>query len=252
MKKIYLLVLAALLTISAISAQDCNIGNETAIGVDAAFPTANFIVAYKFNLPEIGTLNGLAFVGRVAAEGSFKMALYQDNAGVPGELIVETATSSFTEGTNMITVANLELAPGDYWIARNFETGGEFYTVNANEVVGVYYIAGNYADPFPASFALTDQGDDFISPIFAQISCGTVGTYSFSENNIKMYPNPTTEKLYFAGMSEATAYSVFSMDGNHVASGSFAMNAAVNVAKLSAGMYFIKFENGATAKFVKE
>lgn len=69
-------------------------------------------------------------------------------------------------------------------------------------------------------------------------------------NAISVYPNPVGSMLYIQGVEEGDAVEIFSMTGSLVANFKYD-GAAIDVACLKAGMYFIR-SNGISAKFVKE
>ncbi|MEN9304549.1 MAG: hypothetical protein RL264_2978 [Bacteroidota bacterium] len=67
-----------------------------------------------------------------------------------------------------------------------------------------------------------------------------------------IYPNPTSEMLHFNGLTTASDYSIFSINGGVLMTGT--TSEVINVASLQAGYYWITVkENGksATAKFIK-
>jgi len=72
----------------------------------------------------------------------------------------------------------------------------------------------------------------------------------FIEDAISVYPNPVGSMLYIQGVEEGDAVEIFSMTGSLVANFKYD-GAAIDVAGLKAGMYFIR-SNGISAKFVKE
>ena len=73
-------------------------------------------------------------------------------------------------------------------------------------------------------------------------------------SSIKIYPNPTTNKLYFkSAIVENFKVSVFDILGKKVIEDSLNTNNALDVSQLHTGIYIIRFNDyNTTFKFVKE
>ena len=81
-----------------------------------------------------------------------------------------------------------------------------------------------------------------------------LGTDDNSINNIRIYPNPTAEKLYIKStISEDFRVTVFDLLGKKVMDASLNKNNPLDVSQLHKGLYFINFEDyNTTYKFVKK
>ena len=81
-----------------------------------------------------------------------------------------------------------------------------------------------------------------------------LGLEDNSLNTIRIYPNPTTEKLYIKStISDNFKVSVFDLLGKKVMDGSLNLNSPLDVSQLHKGLYFINFEDyNTTYKFVKK
>lgn len=71
---------------------------------------------------------------------------------------------------------------------------------------------------------------------------------------ISIYPNPTTDKLYFKStLNENFKVSVFDILGKKIIEKSVNINEALDVSQLHTGIYIIRFDDyNTTFKFVKE
>ncbi|MFD2541655.1 T9SS type A sorting domain-containing protein [Lacinutrix gracilariae] len=82
----------------------------------------------------------------------------------------------------------------------------------------------------------------------------TLSTQNNSIQELTIYPNPTTNSLYFKGnITEDLNVSVYNVLGKQVLNATVNQNQALDVSKLNNGVYIIKFNNYNSAyKFVKQ
>jgi len=76
--------------------------------------------------------------------------------------------------------------------------------------------------------------------------------YKINTEKVKIFPNPSKNSIQVSGLSEAEAYEVFSVLGAKVNNGKIADNEKIDIQNLTNGLYFLKFKNGNTIKFIKE
>jgi len=76
----------------------------------------------------------------------------------------------------------------------------------------------------------------------------------YSDRSYRIYPNPTSEKLFFSGLSSDNfSISVYDLLGKRVFKTTKTINSALDISKLLAGVYIIKFDDfNTTYKFIKE
>lgn len=84
----------------------------------------------------------------------------------------------------------------------------------------------------------------------------TLATVNSDKNNFKIYPNPVTDNLFFAGdLGSYTEVKVYSVDGKLVKTGSISDN-KLDLSKLSAGNYILelssKTQNSKTIHIIKK
>jgi len=82
-------------------------------------------LATQVTLPEDGTVTSItAYVSRSSgSDDDLMYALYDDNGGEPGDLILQTAEVNSSSGSNWhtINIPDTWLAGGDYWLAVTME-----------------------------------------------------------------------------------------------------------------------------------
>ena len=82
----------------------------------------------------------------------------------------------------------------------------------------------------------------------------TLSTENFeiSNNSLKVFPNPSKDFIQIIGLPETQSYEVYNTLGAKVSNGVIANNEKMDVKNLTNGLYFLKFKNGITHKFIKE
>jgi hypothetical protein len=94
-----------------------------------------------------------------------------------------------------------------------------------------------------------------MSPYFFNINY-TLSTDNFDTNNyLKLFPNPTTSKVFFDNSSsnfkEVDIYNYLGQEVSKAAFISISNNQEVDMSILSAGVYILKFSNTETSQSVK-
>ncbi len=176
------------------------------------------------------------------------------NAGNSGDAVIFGSDSvntvqfySSLDGTNFSEITG---APSTF---TRDETGGmsnaelspqpfQFANVNAS------FIRMEVLTTFNA------EGTDFTA--FSEIAFTANGILStnqlFLNNTISLYPNPSSEFIQINGLTKTKNYTIFSVLGSEINSGVISDNDKINIQGLTNGLYFLKFENGNTLKFIKE
>ena len=72
------------------------------------------------------------------------------------------------------------------------------------------------------------------------------------EKKVKLYPNPTARFLQVSGLTKTENYSIYNVLGTKIMSSVVSNKEYINIENLTNGLYFLKFENGNTLKFIKE
>ena len=71
-------------------------------------------------------------------------------------------------------------------------------------------------------------------------------------NKLTVYPNPSSDFIKINGLTEIENYGIYNVLGAQMLKGSVSNNQEINIQDLTNGLYFLKFENRNTIKFVKE
>lgn len=72
------------------------------------------------------------------------------------------------------------------------------------------------------------------------------------ENSIKLFPNPSSEFIEISGLTENEKYSIYNILGSEIENGIISNNEQIDIRNFAKGLFFLKFKNGTTIKFLKE
>jgi len=70
-------------------------------------------------------------------------------------------------------------------------------------------------------------------------------------SQVKLYPNPSNGFLKVSNLNTTEAYKIYDVLGKELLSGHIAPNEKINIKKLTNGVYFLKFNEGHTVRFIK-
>jgi len=71
-------------------------------------------------------------------------------------------------------------------------------------------------------------------------------------NNFKIFPNPSNDFIYISGLSERKNYCIYNTLGIVIKKGIIFKQENIDIHNFTNGLYFLKFDNGNTIKFLKE
>ncbi|MEN3323049.1 T9SS type A sorting domain-containing protein [Mariniflexile soesokkakense] len=80
----------------------------------------------------------------------------------------------------------------------------------------------------------------------------SVKNFEITKNNLKIFPNPANNFIQISGLTETEPYEVYNALGAKVSNGIIANNQKKDIKNLANGLYFLKFTDGRTVKFMKE
>lgn len=258
MKNVLLLFLI-LLSVST-SAQNCNVGNQSSTGYNnTADPiTKNYLMGIKFTVANDGILTSLNLLGRNSGSTA-KMALYKDNAGVPGDLVDSTSTSTVTNGVVSFAVTPAPIPAGNYWIMAIYKEDGKHTFSKKLAENKIYYKPMNFGSTIPSnaedfSFMLNTTFTYFLG-----ITCGT-SLAALDPNNssiISFYPNPATNAVTLNTNENliGETYRITTISGTEIATGQLTSETTIiDVNTLQAGIYFMIIGDRVreTIKFIKQ
>jgi len=182
-----------------------------------------------------------------------------NNSSIGDPTLVINADYSFTglAGCNTFSGQFVYNAVNDRFTTQNFVTTNNTCDLDSQiDFENSYYYNLNnsgsnqiFTDGFDlnlwqaAYFGMVFQKDTFL------------GIPKYLKDQIKIYPNPVSEKLYISSETKnLNEYVIYSSLGNIVLKGSFLEN-SIDVSKLSIGIYFLKVfseEGNVTKKFLKD
>jgi hypothetical protein len=244
-------------------AQDCNIGNEDSTHFTFEPPqgviafVGNILLGVKFNLNNSGTLHSINLLGKNTG-AQVQMAVYEDNNGTPGNLVVSSNTATIGNGIISLPTPATQLIAGDYWVMAVYDTDGD-HTFLTDSAVGnvVYYNFLNFGNAIPnnaSNFASYSSNEDIT--YFLEISCNLTGVTSHEyTNEINIYPNPAAEYIQIKNIKDVIKAEVFELNGRSVINNlTLKNNEEINVRSLNKGIYVIKIvteKMTITQKFLK-
>jgi hypothetical protein len=253
MKQIYFLTLI-LFSLYSYS-QNCNIGNEAATSdfIDGGF-SSNYLLGVKYTLNAEGTLNSINLIGNGTGEG-IQMAVYDDNSGVPNNLIASSSLGTVGSGITSLPITPTLLPAGDYWIMAVYDVGGNSSDYNSSATGNtVYYQSLSYGSAIPtnASSFFSYTGQDFL--YFLGIDCGnTLSIENFNlVDKISIFPNPTSDYISISNLENLESYLIVNQLGQEMKRGIISNQEKIDIRNFTNGLYFLKLENGNTIKFIKK
>tara|TARA_Y100000385_G_C13098960_1_gene643196 strand:+ start:642 stop:1316 length:675 start_codon:yes stop_codon:yes gene_type:complete len=72
------------------------------------------------------------------------------------------------------------------------------------------------------------------------------------KDNITLFPNPASDFIQIVELTETESYKIYNAIGAIVHSGQASNSVKIDIQNLTNGIYFLKFDNGYTYKFIKK
>lgn len=128
---------------------------KTDIGAATGGINANYKVACKYNLSEVGTITQISWY-LASTNCNAKVAIYDDDGagGYPSTLLVESSAVACLAGQWNNFAVNVFLPAGDYWLVVKTDTAGTRYSFDTTGAVTADRVE-LYADPFSNPFGAT-------------------------------------------------------------------------------------------------
>lgn len=100
---------------------------------------------------------------------------------------------------------------------------------------------------------IREEVNDVILDNFTLIKNQTLSLAEFVNNSgIKLYPNPTNKQVQVIGLKSDESYGIYNTLGVEITRGLISNNEQIDIRNFTNGIYFLKFENGNTIKFIKK
>lgn len=80
----------------------------------------------------------------------------------------------------------------------------------------------------------------------------TLSINDYAQEKIRLYPNPSHEFIQISGLTEKQKYTLYNIIGIKIKNGLISNNKKIDIRNLTNGLYFLKFKDGITIKFLKE
>ena len=259
MKNKLTVIIAIMLLQLTVTAQNCNIGNQTktsSFNSPDVSLGSDVIAGIKRNLPKESTLTSINMIGN-NTQSKFKMAVYSDSNGKPSKLMAQSQIGTVGLGVVSLPVTRTLLPAGDYWIVAIYQQNNLSQrhtdlnlTASNNTYTGVQH-SFNRAFPSTLTGANTYKGLDYLD--FLSLDCGnTLSAKSFESNNdITIHPNPSSSFITITGNLSEKKYSILNALGSIVQQGTLTDNATIDIQRVSKGVYFIRLEKTKAIRFLK-
>lgn len=169
---------------------------------------------------------------------------------------------STTTNINIQGVWLMTDTPSDFSYLRlkGFDSSGNvLYTKNLNPAdynMQYAYVTLNWTNvkSFAVDFQNTDplmgMGSVFYDDLDYSIS-SLVTNNPQNKSTLKFWPNPAQNFIQISGLTNVQEFKIHNISGNIVSSGIVHNNEKIDIQKLTSGIYFIKFNNKNTIKFIK-
>lgn len=210
--------------------------------------TIGAMVAQKFYSYKTDNLVGIMiYLNRSYQDANsqpFKITVWNDNNGKPGEIIYQQMASKplFTDSLNCFTVYRIDPVPlpdGNFYLGWQHITE-EFMNVgfdrNINSKDKIFH-------NLPGYWTNTQyEGTIMVRPIFGKLYQTPTLTTTVPNHGLQVYPNPASDYLYinFDNSIPVQSYQLVSITGRVVENASIIPNARVSVGHLPAGIYLLR------------
>lgn len=135
----------------------------------------------------------------------------------------------------------------DYPIIEGNQYVFETYVANLN-------VSVDLTDTHPNGHMLVGHASLFNSDLGFEVGIkenSGLNVTTKNNSNILIFPNPTTDYIGFKNLHTGKNYVIYNVLGKEVASGQLTSDPRIPVYHFEKGMYFLKFENHETLKFIK-
>ena len=189
----------------------------------------------------------------------FEFTFYKDDGDKPGDEIT-TVGGQITEDTTGAQWDGLPyyshqyavklnqtvtLEAGKYWMSMNSDVAG--WESTTAQVLGLPMMIFNNGQ-----WTESPTGSDFVYELKGTCVASDLSVSDLSGKNLKFYPNPVKDVLYFDASQKVQSIEVYGMAGQKIMQSQVSeKNGTVSTAKLPAGVYIFKanLEDGTNETF---
>jgi len=244
------------------SSQEFGVANETYNNQAAD----DFVVIGYWHIDSLTCFGGYGASGPL---NFVNVHFYADNAGFPGDTIVEffnlPCNTESKSGVVQISLpSDVILGDGIYWVSivavMDYDVAGQWWWYQSTTSYGAMWAWRNPADAFGSGYttnwgtgqdAVGASGHDLTLGIYGKLSATGINDMSA---NVSLSPNPTSDLLRIT-TTEDYQITVLDITGKVIVSTQTVdNNAVISLSEQSAGVYFVNLKNNdknATYKVLK-
>ncbi|MDA9344180.1 T9SS type A sorting domain-containing protein, partial [Algibacter sp.] len=198
--------------------------------------------------------------------------------GIKWALLDDTGSNTDWSGYNYGTLGN----SANFYSFNNIfqiieilegETG-DFSTINVTDDFTVSFPGADYSSPDIGNYIVGKKfgiwlvdDDIYLTLTFNSWGSGASGgAFSYTRStdqalstnefelkkNIKLFPNPSSEFIQVSNLESKEFYGIYNILGTEIKNGFISNNEQIDIKNFTNGLYFIRFDNGNTIKFIKE
>ena len=187
------------------------------------------------------------WITRANNSGIFNIATETEADGSSGNGIspadTEWAFGTISDGVSSLTFTT-------WGVSHTDETGGNPPSLVNQDMVLHLITDDIYIDIKFLSWSSGGSGGGFS---YERSTDQNLSTNEFaSSHSVKLFPNPSNDFIQFSGLSKKENYAIYNIIGTKITNGKVFNDEKVDVLNLTKGLYFLKFDNGNTIKFIKE
>jgi hypothetical protein len=247
MKQIYILVLALILNIPYVVAQTTIDFNSESFVESADFGSNNY-TSGNFRL--------------IFSSGNFFEDINDGESSSNGlSLLFFIANETLT----IETIDQSEFKLESFYLTNFFGNGASIEGFKDNVSVasqtagfpvsgtnGIVSLNTDFENIDRAIITFSGGAFDVVDSFVFDVPTLNLSDFTYIKNNVKISPNPSTDFIQVSGINQTKKYRIYNIIGSEISKGIISNNEKIDVQNLMNGLYFLKFENGNTIKFLKQ
>lgn len=170
------------------------------------------------------------------------------------ELVIYGACSGdvefFINGTSLVTGTATGLSCSCQSISSDPNLPQNYTVTMTPAIIAAYVIGGS--NTLSVSVNNSANGVQCFYGADVTVTTATLGVEDVILNSVKIYPNPASDFITISGLKNRENFRVYDVLGTEIIKGKIIDNGEIAIKNFSNGIYFLKFDNGNTIKFIKE
>lgn len=188
-------------------------------------------------------------------EPSFKITIYNDNAGLPGSIANDNGIGSVHSSNYLNTNFGYDFYKFVFELNSpvHFASNSKYWIEIESNATLWQYTETDIFGSKPA-FKIGSDGDWMImayGEFVYKLICGDLGTSDLHDFEFNFYPNPTQNWIYLSSEKEIKSVSIFDLSGKLISPQPKLEHQKIDLSNLSNGTYLFKviLENGQIETF---